>query len=163
MTKKEMIIRTLSDYPNLSPWQVSKRVGCHVTYVHKVERDWLGSEPAVVEAPAETQVEMFEEVEQVSVQDMNTIDAIDAVLDERGSRYGKFTTHAEVTQTLKRQAAWYLSQQNKRFDFDQQEALDMIFHKIGRIINGDPDYADSWVDIAGYAKLVADRLKGKVR
>lgn len=160
MTKREMIIRTLSDYPNLSPWQVSKRVGCHVTYVHKVERDWLDTEPAVVEAPAETQIEMFEEVEQVNVQDMNTIDA---VLDERGSRYGKFTTHAEITQTLKREATRYLVRQRKELDFDQQEALDMIFHKIGRIINGDPDYADSWVDIAGYAKLVADRLEGKVR
>ena len=41
---------------------------------------------------------------------------------------------------------------------DQVEALDMICHKIGRIINGDPDYADSWHDIAGYAQLVADRL-----
>lgn len=46
---------------------------------------------------------------------------------------------------------------------DQQEALDMICHKIGRIINGDPDYADSWHDIAGYAQLVADRLNGVER
>jgi hypothetical protein len=44
-------------------------------------------------------------------------------------------------------------------DDDQREALDMIAHKIGRILNGDPNYADSWVDIAGYAKLVADRLE----
>jgi len=107
-----------------------------------------------------TKKEMFEEVEQVSVPNGNTIDA---VLDERGSRYGKFATHAEVTQTLKREAARYLTRQRKELSFDQQEALDMIFHKIGRIINGDPDYADSWVDIAGYAKLVADRLEGKVR
>jgi len=41
---------------------------------------------------------------------------------------------------------------------DQDEALDMIAHKIGRIVNGDPDYEDSWRDIAGYATLVADRL-----
>jgi hypothetical protein len=37
----------------------------------------------------------------------------------------------------------------------------MICHKLGRIVNGDPNYADSWIDIAGYAKLVADRLEGK--
>ncbi len=37
----------------------------------------------------------------------------------------------------------------------------MIFHKIARIINGDPNYADSWVDIAGYATLVANRLENK--
>ena len=39
----------------------------------------------------------------------------------------------------------------------------MICHKIGRILNGDPDYGDSWRDIAGYALLVADRLEGVVR
>lgn len=39
----------------------------------------------------------------------------------------------------------------------------MIAHKLGRIINGDPNYSDSWHDIAGYAKLVADRLDGVVR
>jgi hypothetical protein len=38
----------------------------------------------------------------------------------------------------------------------------MVAHKIARIINGDPNYSDSWVDVAGYAKLVADRLDGKV-
>lgn len=27
-----------------------------------------------------------------------------------------------------------------------------------RILNGDPDYHDSWHDIAGYAQLVADQL-----
>ena len=43
---------------------------------------------------------------------------------------------------------------------DQREALEMIAHKIARILNGDPDYADSWHDIAGYAQLVADRLNG---
>ena len=41
---------------------------------------------------------------------------------------------------------------------DQTEALHMIAHKIGRIINGDADYVDSWHDIAGYAQLVANRL-----
>ncbi len=158
MTKKEMIIRTLCDYPNLNAWQISKRVGCHVTYVHKVENDWLKDEAE--ETKDDRQTEMFEDVEHVSVP---ATDTIDAVLDERGSRYGKFDAHAEITQTLKRQAAWYLSLREKKLSFDQQEALDMIFHKIGRIINGDPDYADSWVDIAGYAKLVADRLEGKAR
>ena len=34
----------------------------------------------------------------------------------------------------------------------------MIAHKLGRIVNGDPYYADSYIDIAGYAKLVGDRL-----
>ena len=93
---------------------------------------------------------------------MNPAD-IDTVLIERGKRYGTFAGHAEVAQRLKLVLAEALSQRNKILTVDQQEALDMICHKIARIINGDPDYADSWVDIAGYAKLVADRLDGVER
>lgn len=85
------------------------------------------------------------------------------VLEERGSRYGLFTDHAEITQTFKTLTRGYLDERNKLLDDDQQEALDMIYHKIGRILNGDPNYADSWIDIAGYAKLVADRLEGVER
>ena len=82
------------------------------------------------------------------------------VLTERGSRYGKFTGHAALTQKLKNVIADHrFVHQKPPLAPDQQEALDMICHKIGRIVNGDPNYADSWVDIAGYAKLVADRLE----
>jgi hypothetical protein len=79
-------------------------------------------------------------------------------LAERGNRYGEFKGHAEVTQRLKLVLADELGRREKVLADDQQEALDMIFHKIGRIVNGDPNYADSWHDIAGYAKLVDDRL-----
>lgn len=79
-----------------------------------------------------------------------------ATLAERGARYGRFSTHATITQGLKDimkgSPKWHALAD------DQREALEMIQHKIGRILNGNPDYADSWVDIAGYAKLVADRL-----
>lgn len=90
-------------------------------------------------------------------------DDITTVLTERGNRYGPFVGHANVTQALKIVIADELRHRNKVLARDQQEALDMICHKIGRIINGDPDYDDSWVDIAGYAKLVADRLQGVTR
>ena len=41
----------------------------------------------------------------------------------------------------------------------QAESLDMIAHKIGRILAGDPFVKDHWADIAGYAELVARELK----
>ena len=88
---------------------------------------------------------------------------ITQTLNERGSRYGTFVGHADVTQQLKRVINCELGTRGKTLADDQQEALEMICHKIGRIVNGDPDYADSWVDIAGYAKLVSDRLEGTVR
>lgn len=83
---------------------------------------------------------------------------VDAILAERGSRYGVFAEHAKIAQRLKDNMRhtpnW------DKLDNDQAEALEMIAHKIGRILNGDPNYDDSWADIAGYSKLVADRLKG---
>ena len=84
--------------------------------------------------------------------------SVSETLAEREKRYGDFTCHANVTQDLKRVVLNALESRQKELEDDQQEALDMIFHKIGRIINGDPDYADSWHDIAGYAQLVEDRL-----
>jgi len=85
---------------------------------------------------------------------------VNKVLNERGTRYGKFIGHAQITQELKQLIKSHLNEREKVLEHDQKEALDMICHKIARIINGDPNYADSWIDIAGYAKLVADRLEG---
>jgi hypothetical protein len=88
-------------------------------------------------------------------------DTTATILAERGTRYGMFDKHARVTQHLKAVIYESLQERSKTLAPDQCEALEMIAHKIGRIINGDPDYADSWADIAGYARLVADRLEGK--
>lgn len=92
------------------------------------------------------------------------MDAIDEILSERGQRYGEFITHAQITQDLKR--IIHIADQQRSpakgqvgLDDDHMEALEMIAHKIGRILNGDPYYVDSWDDIAGYARLVADRLR----
>lgn len=94
----------------------------------------------------------------------HTTTNVDATLTERGSRYGKFANHAKITYALKQAMVQHIpgSKWDSLAD-DQKEALDMICHKIGRILNGDPNYVDSWVDIAGYAKLVADRLEGMER
>lgn len=84
---------------------------------------------------------------------------VDEMLAERGKRYGTFIGHAHLTRTLKEALMDHAVSLNKKFYADEAEALDMICHKLGRIVNGDPHYADSWRDIAGYAKLVADRLE----
>ena len=150
--KRTKIIRMFTDFPHLNKFQIADRVGCHPAYVTQVQKERRKELDE-----AERQAEMFTEVEPADVQNLN----IDTVLAERGSRYGKFEDHARITQELKRVSYDFFIGKNKQLADDQQEALDMIFHKIGRILNGDPDYADSWVDIAGYAKLVADRLEGK--
>ena len=83
--------------------------------------------------------------------------SIDKTLDERGERYGEFTGHAEVTQRLKRAMGRHPGW--RKLADDQREALEMTAHKIGRILNGDPNYIDSWHDIIGYIRLVEQRLE----
>ena len=83
--------------------------------------------------------------------------SIDKTLDERGERYGEFTGHAEVTQRLKRAMGCHPGW--RKLADDQREALEMTAHKIGRILNGDPNYIDSWHDIIGYVRLVEQRLE----
>jgi len=81
---------------------------------------------------------------------------IEETLEERGSRYGSFSEHARITQNIK--AAMADSPNWAALPHDMKEALEMVAHKAGRILNGDPNYHDSWHDIIGYTKLVADRL-----
>lgn len=95
---------------------------------------------------------------------------LNETLNERGNRYGKFDQHAEITQaiksilrgeipTLKDETKEKLARVYAALAPDQKETLEMTAHKIGRILNGDPNYSDSWLDIGGYNKLVADRLE----
>jgi uncharacterized protein (UPF0297 family) len=81
---------------------------------------------------------------------------IDITLAERGSRYGEFPDHAAITQDIKGAMQGHGGWEN--LADDQKEALEMVAHKIGRIINGDPNYIDSWTDIIGYVRLVEKRL-----
>ena len=81
---------------------------------------------------------------------------IDETLAERGNRYGEFDEHARITQAIK--AAMADSPNWTTLSADKKEALEMVAHKVGRILNGDPEYHDSWHDIIGYTKLVADKL-----
>lgn len=88
-------------------------------------------------------------------------DTTEQLITERGSRYGKFKDGAEIMQELKdvmREVdGWH------NLTPSQREALDMIQHKIGRILNGDPTYDDSWKDIAGYATLIVNELNGEIK
>ena len=85
---------------------------------------------------------------------------VNEMLEGRQARYGSFQGHAEISQVLKQVIHSAAKARNKELEHDQLEALDMIAHKIARVINGDPNYADNWNDIAGYATLVANRLEG---
>lgn len=77
-------------------------------------------------------------------------------LAERAATYGSFETQSQLTQNLKmvmRGGNW------PALPSDMKESLEMIASKIARILNGDPNYPDSWHDIIGYARLIEKRLE----
>jgi hypothetical protein len=82
--------------------------------------------------------------------------SVNQTLNERNDRYGTFVEHAEISQHLKA-----VMQDTPNWDElapFQKEALEMVVHKIARILNGDPNYSDSWHDIAGYAVLAENAV-----
>lgn len=77
-------------------------------------------------------------------------------LSTRQTTHGDFTDNSEIMQTLKtflrNHKGW------EQLIPAEREALDMICHKIGRILCGNPHFPDHWHDIAGYATLVENIL-----
>ena len=76
-------------------------------------------------------------------------------LTQRGTTHGDYGDHADITQRLK--DLMRCGRTYGRLVPHERETLDMIAHKIGRIVSGDPHFHDHWHDIAGYATLSADR------
>jgi hypothetical protein len=71
----------------------------------------------------------------------NTINA-------RQHTHGDFKLNAGASQALKRMVKHHTCVDLTSV---QQEALDNICQKMARIITGNPNHADNWHDIAGYA------------
>lgn len=75
---------------------------------------------------------------------------------ERGRVHGDFSDVSRIAQALKQVA--HDSPNWKRGMTDAQcEGVDMILHKVARILCGDPSHHDHWADISGYAHIVLIR------
>ena len=100
--------------------------------------------------------DILRKAEEIKVKDENM--DIQPVLKERGNRYGEFTENAEVSQALKciLKEGYY---GKLPMSYVHKEALDNICQKLARIVCGDPNYEDNWVDIIGYSQLVLDHIR----
>jgi hypothetical protein len=82
---------------------------------------------------------------------------IENTTNQRATTYGDFTPESRMADALlgvlERQPGWM-----QQLNPTHRQGLRMILAKIARIVNGDPNYADNWHDIQGYAKIVEDRL-----
>lgn len=82
---------------------------------------------------------------------------IQEILKEREKTHGDFSVHATITQAIK--SCYKITDSYDNLISPQRESLDMIAHKIGRILAGNPNVKDHWDDIAGYATLVSERIE----
>ena len=75
---------------------------------------------------------------------------IEDTIEARGATHGDPERNAVVYTELRDIFAT-----GRRLDLLQEWALDMIAHKLARIVTGNPNEPDHWHDIAGYATIVA--------
>ena len=149
------------DTPGAKVSSVAKRFKLSVPYVYKLREKARG--------PSEDTL-TIEEWAGETAPSPHAADALvtqnNAMTETLGSRakaYGAFSDNARLAQALKRAMAEHAQDMGKTFADDQWEALEMIASKMSRIVNGNPDGIDNWHDIAGYATLIADRLRGVSR
>ena len=91
------------------------------------------------------------------------VSGVGKVLDARAEQYGSFMQSSDTVIRIKGIIHNAVARNEVHLYPDQLQALDMIATKISRIVHGNPNHLDSWIDIAGYATLVADRIQGKIR
>ncbi len=84
-------------------------------------------------------------------------DKIAEIIAQRAGTHGVFTENSATIQATK--DLWRATPNWSRLRPFQKESLDMLAHKVGRILHGDPDFLDHWIDISGYNNRVVDQLE----
>ena len=72
-----------------------------------------------------------------------------SIIRERAKTHGEYNRTARLAQDLKTR----IRAEDHRLSHAQLEALEMICVKMARIVCGNPDEPDHWIDVCGYAKL----------
>lgn len=148
-------------------YEIKNRMAVSESYIHAIKKQMLAGVEAEVEPVAtKTVIQPSydpEAGEYIVVEGAKSAQEVDAILNARGSKYGSYMESANTAIRIKSAMHDAIFGSNLEVFPDQLLSLDMIAVKISRIVNGDPNHTDSWIDIAGYAQLVADRLQGKVR
>lgn len=87
----------------------------------------------------------------------STEGSIQDLLASRDHSHGDYKDTARIAQQTKE--LWHSQTGWGDLDACQKETLDMFATKIGRILAGDQNFRDSWVDLTGYSQLIVNRIK----
>ena len=159
MTKREKILKIARENPRLSRNDVALRAKCDPSYVYMVlgPKEKIGGAPMYAVSESELASNPNYRNQQSKPEPVpEDDDNVEQVLAERGKNYGDYASKAQFIQNVKllmrMSPSWF------DMDADMRESMEMIAHKMGRVVYGNPAHKDNFLDIAGYAKLVADRL-----
>ena len=173
MTKKaKSIVKLLKQ--GYSPREVTQRMNVSYNYAWKLKKDLENAAkelftPEEVGVSEEVFAEVAHQASQGKGRDKPTpkpepeVSGVGKVLDARAEQYGSFMQSSDTTVRIKGIMHNAVARNEVHLYPDQLQALDMIATKLSRIVHGNPNHLDSWIDIAGYATLVADRIQGKIR
>jgi hypothetical protein len=147
MNKSDKIREHFRKYPNAEVAKVAAKFQAPVPMTYKLRKQALDG---VIPPPA--MVPMPETAPAAEV-------SIGEVLQERENRYGTFESNARTCQLFKNvlhaQHGWY------ELSYVQREALEMMMHKVSRLVNGDSTYLDTVIDIAGYNQLMLEHMRNR--
>lgn len=167
----ERAVQWFLDNPGAKVSSVAERFNLSIPYVYKLREKAAGKTEMAMQVVGKIAAETVsydalatgyaENLAKAAVQAAEV--SVSMILGSRAKDYGAFRDNARLAQALKRALAEHADEMGSLFADDQWEAIEMIASKLARIVNGDPNKADSWDDIAGYATLVAEGLRGKVQ
>ncbi len=165
-TKAEGILAMLNE--GMSTKEITQRMAVSPSYVHTLKKKMAHRAENVLEL-TEDMKEVLHKASQGSGKDAPPAaeeakaDEVDTVLNARADQYGSFMQSADTAIRVKGIMHNAIARNDANLFPDQILAIDMHAEKLRRIVNGNASHRDSWLDIAGYAKLVADRLGGVSR
>lgn len=158
-SKTNMVLQQLRRYPDYSDSRIAKFSGCTTALVSHVRvlLKYLQADPITAPHYGTLQNGAITWTEPTAEPEVEVMDnTLAQVLEARGKDYGDYAEKAQFVQGMK-----YLMRSGPNWDAldaDVRESVEMIVHKMGRVLYGDPKIKDNFVDIAGYATLVANRL-----
>ena len=158
--KAKAIIKLLKQ--GYSPREITQRMDASYNYAWTLQKE-LATEKAAAKAAAKAAKETIIEPKPEPEVEAKKEEEVNTVLNEREDQYGSYMQSSDTAIKIKSAMHNAIARNDLHLYPDQLMSLDMIAVKVSRIVNGNPSYRDSWLDIAGYAMLVADRLEGKVR
>jgi len=153
VTKAAVVLEMLNK--GMSGADIRRRVNVSSGYISTLKKQ-------MAHKVDEEKAEKLAEVKAAAAEEAKAKE-VDTVLDTRADQYGSFMQGADIAIRIKSIMHNAVARNDMHLFPDQLLALDMIAVKISRIVNGNASHRDSWLDIAGYAKLVADRLGGVSR